>query len=73
MEIPCKECLVYPMCRNKAYVDCDMLYNYVKRYEEQMVQKIREYFDTNNRGFGAPVIIDPPYNDYDCGRVIFNW
>ena len=26
MSIPCDECLVYPICRNKVHLNCDKLY-----------------------------------------------
>ena len=28
-DIPCKECLVLPMCRNKKELECSMLYDWV--------------------------------------------
>lgn len=31
MLIPCKNCLVYPACRNRAKVDCEILMNYIEK------------------------------------------
>lgn len=28
--IPCKECLVLPICKQKVWIDCILLFNYMK-------------------------------------------
>lgn len=73
MGIPCEECLVYAACRNRAYVDCDILYNYLIHIERVECGKLATKYFTKNRYMCRPIILAPTYNDVGVGRVIFQW
>ena len=57
MECPCKDCLKYPTCRNKAIVFCDDMIDYARSIADKHPRKelgvqywkvIREYLTCEN-------------------------
>ena len=52
-EIPCKECLVLAACRNRDYVDCDLLFKWFKvsRGNSYRMRELKRYFGGNSYVF----------------------
>lgn len=42
--IPCKECIVYAICKNKKYICCEQLYDYTVHISFNYLDEIDEYW-----------------------------
>ena len=48
--IPCNECIVLAACKNRTSVDCDKLYDWVRKakHQQQMMKEIKTLFSDVN-------------------------
>ena len=61
-DIPCKGCLIIPICKHKVVIKCSILYNYIRHTENPKIYSlVRLVLDRDKSWISRKIIGDGGY------------